>query len=214
MKFTMFALIALQVLIFAGRCLSQQVPLVKQPDVNALVLLMEGTFSSEEQAKNDSDYYDITLHMKKIWTDRTDGKWLYVEQAMTQMQEKPYRQRIYRVDQLKDGSFISEVYTFEEPLKFAGAWKDESLLSGLTPEMLTLREGCTVYLTLADNGSFTGGTRGEGCASDLRGSAYATSEVKIDEFGLITWDRGYDKDGNQVWGAVKGGYEFRRTGNH
>jgi hypothetical protein len=192
---------------------SQQVPLLKQPDVNALVALMEGSFSSEEQSKNDTDYFDIRLHMKRIWTDRTDGKWLYVEQAVAQMEDKPYRQRIYRVDQLKDGSFISEVYTLMEPLRFAGAWKEQEPLSQLTPDSLTLKEGCAVYLSLADNGSFTGGTRGDGCASDLRGAAYATSEVIIDEQGLKTWDRGYDKDGKQVWGATKGGYIFRRIGN-
>jgi hypothetical protein len=27
---------------------------------------------------------------------------------------------------------------------------------------------------------------------------------------LLTWDQGFDKDGKQVWGAVKGGYEFKR----
>ncbi len=190
--------------------LSQQVPLVKQPDINALILLMEGSFSSEEQARNDSDYYDIRLHMKRIWTDREDGKWLYVEQAVAGAEEKPYRQRIYRVDQLKDGSFISEVYTFENPIRFAGAWKDDNLLNSLSPDSLMLREGCTVYLSLADNGDFIGGTRGSECASDLRGAAYATSEVVINEFGLKTWDRGFDINGNQVWGAVKDGYFFKR----
>lgn len=203
-----FAFVAL----LSGSAVSQQVPLVKQPDVNALIGLMQGSFSSEEQAANDSDYYDIRLHMKKIWGDRTDGYWLYVEQAVAQSEDKPYRQRIYRVDQLKDGSFISEVYTMNDPLRFAGAWKDEGILAGLTPDSLTMREGCTVYLSMADNGSYTGGTRGEGCASDLRGADYATSEVIIDETGLRTWDRGFDKEGNQVWGAVKGGYNFKRTG--
>ena len=107
---------------------SQQVPLLKQPDINALVALMEGSFSSEEQSLNDSDYYDIRLYMKKIWTDRTDGRWLYVEQAAAQMEDKPYRQRVYRVDQQKDGSFISEVYELEDPLRFAGEVKSENPL--------------------------------------------------------------------------------------
>lgn len=191
---------------------SQQVPLVKQPDINSLVALMQGSFSSEEQSLNDSDYYDIRLHMKKIWSDRTDGIWLYVEQAVAQMEEKPYRQRVYRVDQLKDGSFISEVYEMEDPLRFAGVWKSDNPLSQLSPDSLKKKDGCTVYLTLADDGSFTGGTRGTDCPSELRGASYATSEVRIDTEGLKTWDRGYDKEGNQVWGAEKGGYFFKKVG--
>lgn len=207
-----FPILLLSLMLVAYASEAQQVPLVKQPDVNALVAMMQGSFSSEEQARNDSDYYDIRLHMKKIWHGRTDGIWLYVEQAVAQSEDKPYRQRIYRVDQMKDGSFVSEVYTIEDPLRFAGAWKNETLLENLSPDSLSLKEGCAVYLTLADNGSFIGGTRGDGCASDLRGAAYATSEVIINEEGLLTWDRGFDRDGNQVWGAVKGGYFFRRVG--
>jgi len=192
---------------------SQQVPLLKQPDINALVALMEGSFSSEEQSLNDSDYYDIRLYMKKIWTDRTDGRWLYVEQAAAQMEDKPYRQRVYRVDQQKDGSFISEVYELEDPLRFAGEWKSDKPLSQLSPDSLKKKDGCTVYLTLADDGSFKGGTQGMDCLSELRGATYATSEVRIDTEGLKTWDRGYDKEGKQVWGAEKGGYIFKRIGN-
>jgi hypothetical protein len=27
---------------------------------------------------------------------------------------------------------------------------------------------------------------------------------------MISWDRGFDADGNQVWGAEGGGYVFHR----
>ncbi|MEZ4689755.1 MAG: hypothetical protein R3A12_06085 [Ignavibacteria bacterium] len=40
---------------------------MKSLDSRNLLSLMEGSFNSEEQAKNDSDYYDIRLHMKRIW---------------------------------------------------------------------------------------------------------------------------------------------------
>jgi len=32
--------------------------------------------------------------MVQIWEERTDGYWLYVEQAIAGYQDKPYRQRI------------------------------------------------------------------------------------------------------------------------
>jgi len=59
-------------------------------------------------------------------------------------------------------------------------------------------------------GVFSGSTVTRECASDLRGAAYATSEVEITAAALISWDRGYAADGRQVWGAVKGGYIFKK----
>ena len=42
---------------------------------------MTGTFSTAVQATEDPEFFDLSLHIKPIWTDRTDGRWLYVEQA-------------------------------------------------------------------------------------------------------------------------------------
>ncbi|MBS1517139.1 MAG: chromophore lyase CpcT/CpeT [Bacteroidetes bacterium] len=192
--------------IFTGKADSQ----IKSTDVNSLVNLMEGSFSSEEQSLNDSDYYDITLHMKRIWKDRTDAQWLYVEQAVAQMQEKPYRQRVYRITNTQEGRFESAVFTFADPLRFAGDWKKDEPLEGLTPDSLLQREGCSVILTLMGEDHYEGGTVGNNCPSDLRGAEFATSEVKIFKDMIESWDRGFDEKGNQVWGAVKGGYIFKK----
>jgi hypothetical protein len=43
----------------------------------------------------------------------------------------------------------------------------------------------------------------------LRGASYATSKVTIEEGLIISWDQGFNEEDEQVWGAVKGGYEFR-----
>lgn len=183
---------------------------IKSTDTGRLVELMEGSFSSEEQSKNDSDYYDIRLHMKRIWPEISSAYYLYVEQATASSQDKPYRQRVYRVTNTYDGRFESAVYTFRDPLRFAGDWKKENPLSELTPDSLILREGCSVILTLMNDDAYEGGTEGNKCESDLRGAKYATSEVRISKDGIVSWDRGYNADGKQVWGAEKGGYVFKR----
>lgn len=179
---------------------------IKSIDVNSLVSLMEGSFSSEEQSKNDTDYFDIRLHMKRIWPEISSAHWLYVEQAVASAQDKPYRQRVYRITTTYEGRFESAVYTFADPLRFAGDWKKDNPLSGLTPDSLISREGCSVILTMMNYGVYEGSTEGTNCSSDLRGAKYATSEVKITKDEIISWDRGFDESGKQVWGAVKGGY--------
>jgi CpeT protein len=181
--------------------------------LDTLLKFMTGSFSSQEQSQADPEnYFDIRLEMVPIWTDRTDGRWLYVEQAAASSLEKPYRQRIYCVTEPKPGEFVSAVYELPgDPLAFAGAFKDPGKLKDLSPKKLTARDGCSIVLHRAQDGTFNGATDGTGCVSTLRGAAYATSEAHIGPDGLRTWDRGYDKDSKQVWGAQKGPYIFKRV---
>lgn len=175
-----------------------------------LVDWMTGHFSSAEQAASDSSYYHILLHMVPIWRELSDAHWLYVEQAVADYADKPYRQRVYRVSQTDSNTFESRVHTIEEPLRFAGAWKDDDPLRMLAPDSLDLRDGCAIYLHMEGDSAFVGSTVDRDCKSNLRGAAYATSEVKITDSILYSWDRGYDADGNQVWGAEKSGYFFKK----
>lgn len=182
-----------------------------QTDLEKLAGWMSGSFNSTAQAAEDSAYYDIRLEMAAIWTERDDAVWLYVEQAVAGMTDRPYRQRVYRVSENEKGVFESAVYTLPEPEKLVGAWQDQELLKGVTPEDLLLREGCTVFLKYDGEGRFEGGTEGNGCLSGLRGAAYATSEVIVEPGRIESWDRGFDTEGAQVWGAEKGAYVFLRA---
>jgi len=183
---------------------------LRNESLHRLATCLIGSYSSEEQARLDTDYYDIRLHMVLIWKQRTDGYWLYVEQALASTQARPYRQRVYHLTQPTDSTFESGVYTLSDPMRFAGRWKDENPLSLLTPDSLTKRDGCSIILMQKGADFFEGSTIGTGCPSELRGAAYATSEVKLWKDKLISWDRGFDKEGKQVWGAQKGGYVFRK----
>jgi hypothetical protein len=178
--------------------------------VDTLASWMAGTYTSEAQASTDPDnFFNVRLIMTPIWPERSDGRWLYVEQAMATALDKPYRQRIYQVTAEGKG-FESTVYTLPgNPLEYAGAWQDPSKFDSMTPQMLTEREGCEIMLTWDEAGQrFVGATVEKNCPSDLRGASYATSEVSITPTGLTSWDRGFDASGTQVWGAKMGGYQF------
>jgi CpeT protein len=181
---------------------------IGEADLSKLKGFMAGSFSSELQAKNDSDFYDIHLQMKPIWEERKDGFWLYVEQAIVSALEKPYRQRIYHVRILNDTNIVSKVFEMKSPLRFAGAYKNVDLLKSLTLDSLEAREGCAIILHARSNGTFVGSTHQQDCLSSLRGASYATSEVVISKDKLVSWDRGWDATGKQMWGAVKSGYQF------
>lgn len=185
--------------------------LITKADYQLLYEYMSGAFSSANQSKNDSDYFDIRLHMEPIWTTRNDGYWLYVEQAMSTDMEKPYRQRFYRLIQKDDYTIESIVYTIQDPLRFAGAWKNAELLKNITPDSLELRTGCSILIHKKADKVFEGSTNNKDCPSNLRGATYATSEVIINSHQMISWDRGYNSSDKQVWGAEKGGYIFVKS---
>ena len=174
-------------------------------DMMKLAAMMQGSFSSEQQSKVDSTYFDIRLQIVPIWEQRTDGIWMYVEQAVAKMQDKPYRQRVYRLTELGNGKFESAVYTLKSPLRFAGK---AQLVNQLNPDSLTLKDGCSVILKKESKKKFVGGTEGAKCPSDLKNASYASSEVFITPKMMVSWDRGFDKEGKQMWGAQKGGYRF------
>jgi hypothetical protein len=180
------------------------------PNLARMVSCMTGYFGSSEQAAADDAYTDIRLEMWPIWTDREDGHWLYVEQTVAGREHAPYRQRVYRVTAEEGGTFRSEVYTLPGPKRFVGAWASEESFAILPRDSLTLRDGCGILLRKSAEGGFEGSTQERYCSSELGGTSYATSEVRIDERGLSSWDREYDADGEQAWGAENGPYLFRR----
>jgi len=169
---------------------------------------MTGSFNSAQQAEQDSAYYNIDLHMSRIWSNRTDGYWLYVEQAVAANPERPYRQRVYQVVDLGDNQFESLVYELHNPMQYTGAWQKPDLLKGLSMDSLSLRDGCSIILHWNERGYYEGRTGEKTCTSSLRGASYATSGVQIYPELLSSWDRGFDENNEQVWGAEAGPYRF------
>ena len=188
-------------------------PSFPQNYTDRLVNYITGSFTSAEQAEKDTNYLNIELEMVPIWKDRQDGPWFYVEQAVANQKDKPYRQRVYQLKNRSDGKIESIVYTIPDPLRFAGDYNKDFPLLRLTPDSLTRKEGCEVVLYMTDNGYFDGGTVDKNCKSDLHGASYTTSTVLIYSDKLISWDRGFDANGNQVWGATEGGYIFKKELN-
>lgn len=173
---------------------------------------LSGHFSSAGQAARDEDFLHIELRAARIWPDRSDGIWLYVEQAAGWALDRPYRQRLYQLTDEGDGEYLSRVYLLpvEDPLTLAGAWADVSRFDGLKPEDAELRTGCGIRLHRRADGLFTGRTQGKGCGSELGDAVYATSGVLIGPDMVLSWDRGWDANGDQAWGAEKGPYLFER----
>ncbi|WP_297334487.1 chromophore lyase CpcT/CpeT [Flavobacterium sp.] len=177
----------------------------KDKALEELFNLMKGNYNSEKQAKADADYYNISLKMVPIW--KSKGYYLYVEQALADKQDKPYRVRIYHLVK-KGEEYISEIYTLKNEKDWIGKGATPEAFDKLTEPDIELKQGCEVILKKTGPKSYAGATGDKTCPSELKGAAYASSKVTITESGLVSWDQGYDSEGKQVWGAEKGGYVF------
>lgn len=184
-----------------------------QPGITELEKLadaMIGSYNSEEQSIQDTNYFNITLHMVRIWPEETEAIYLYVEQTVTASPEKPYRQRVYKLEQLAENEFSSSIYLMPNPENWVLKWKDPAGFSGLKKEEITQKEGCAVYLSKLGENHYKGSTHEQDCKSDWGAAAYATSIVEIKEGQVMSWDRGFDAEGNYIWGAEHAGYVFKK----
>jgi CpeT protein len=171
---------------------------------------LTGRYDSSKQAAADRSYYAINLTMCPVDAPQYGARTLYVEQAMAG--RAPYRQRLYVVEAVagEPTKALSKVFEFDQPDAMIGFCKSgkAALPSGVAA---TEKTGCGVVLTWnADASTFTGGTTDKRCASTLNGASYTSSEVTMESARMVTWDRGFDAQDKQVWGATKGGYVFDR----
>lgn len=186
-------------------CAPRVNPDAEGSSIDRLFTAMTGSYDSSAQASVRDEYYNIDLHMEPIWEDR--GRYFYVEQAVADAPERPYRQRVYRLER-KGRKIISHVYELPEPKRFVGAHDDPSKLAAISPEDLIEREGCAVILKETEPGTWRGETKKKRCKSSLSGAVYATSRVSVTDSFIQSWDRGFNEEDEQVWGATEGGYMF------
>ena len=169
---------------------------------------LSGSFDSSAQALEDPTYYDVSLKACIVNIDNIETPTLYIEQALSDKQDEPYRQRIYILSQVDENTVQSEIYELDSPESFIGLCS-ESEVRTVSLDSITLKDGCEVVLEWNGEG-FSGETGVDTCKSDMNGASYATSFVETTETMISSWDQGWNNDGEQVWGAVDGAYIFLR----
>jgi hypothetical protein len=183
-----------------------------QNNIDDIALKMNGRFNTVKQAETDSNFRKISLVMYPLSSLKDSVLWIYVEQALYDKKDKPYRQRFYKLKQ-EGKMWVSYVYE----IKNAENWINypDNPTSCLTCNYITdaiLKKGCEVKLVKSDE-MYIGGTISNQCPSNLYGAVYATSEVRLTQTELFSLDRGYNSAGQQVWGSKHGAYRFEKEEN-
>jgi hypothetical protein len=169
---------------------------------------LSGRFTSEAQSLTDTSYYSVQLHACSVDVPELGADVLYIEQALVNNIQSPYRQRFYVLSDLGDDWVRSEIYTLSDEDSFVGLCNEDEI-SSFPASVATHKEGCHVVLEW-DGDVFFGQTESDSCPSTMGGASYATSIVQTTSSQISSWDQGWDDQGNQVWGAIEGAYLFDR----
>ncbi len=167
-----------------------------------------GQFDSSAQSQADKSYHDVTLTTCRAEAPALGEQVLYVEQAISDSLDEPYRQRIYVLEQDGPDTVTSRIYALTDPAAAVGACAVQAPMN-LAPDAVQERTGCAVHLRW-QHGVFVGATEGQACSSGLRGALWASSRVVVQPDSLLSWDQGWSAPGVQAWGATDGPYRFVR----
>lgn len=178
--------------------------------VDRLADWLSGSFENATQADADPTFARLSLNACRVWPDRTDGRWIYVEEAPEGDLDRPTRQEMRRIRIDDQATLVSEVFAFPAgSTPSAGSWRRPENLDAVDPFLLLPNEGCTIHLTSTED-LFRGETRGRGCQAPGRDATYVTSDVVISATKISSWERGFTDLGVQVSGSQKGPFLFER----
>lgn len=166
-------------------------------ELKELFTLMQGSFDSKIESKIDSSYYNISLHMYPICEDK--GHFIYAEQALNSMQNKPNRQRIYEVTRTSDSTFSFAIYKLDVNSLWIGKWKIPKAFDSINLKDIALKEDYDVVLKRISYNHFMGKTGDASCVRTMHAMSLARSEVEIFEDKIMSWNCSFDAIGKYLW---------------
>jgi hypothetical protein len=160
------------------------------------------------QAKVNPERVNVRMTTCKIQsTDDPNSVYLYQEQALVDKLNQPYRQRILNIIPLKEDKVESRSYKLINEKQFIGFCSKPEGDRLLTKSDLDSAV-CSVFLRPVVT-IYVGETPSVGCPANVRGAVRITNRIILHNLGMDTYDRGFDAEGNQVWGAVNDSYQYR-----
>lgn len=184
--------------------------------VEEVASYLVGVMDTSAQAKAVPGAPDVRMTTCKVaLADSQDNSqivYLYQEQAMSANLGAPYRQRILRLAPSEDGQKV-ESASFKplDSKAWVGFCQKPEAERTIQLSLMKPRH-CSVFLEPVENG-YLGNTQPGGCPTNFRGAVKITNTIKLNAAGMDTLDRGFDAEGNLIWGAKERPYQFRKLGN-
>lgn len=146
--------------------------------------------------------------------DQPDAVLLYQEQAPIEKLNQPYRQRFLSVTASPYSKTVrSLAFKPANPQQWVNFCARD-----MRDRQIHARDlgtpVCSVFLKPSQNAEgeavYYGNTPVDGCPASIRGAVRITNHILLYKTGMETWDRGFDSQGKQMWGARVEAYRYRK----
>jgi len=172
-------------------------------DFAGLLALLPGTYQNFTQANSDKSSGVEPAHGKELLTVlELEAQVLaehvfYVVEAAADDSHRIFSERLWVLEQAKNGVFIQSVYTFNQPQRWRAGLSSPELFQALVPTDVHRLTGCEV-LWKRNTVAFTGANNGATCTLSagadepnyhlfqqlwLSGEQFSISELRTDELG-------------------------------
>ncbi|MEB3193205.1 MAG: chromophore lyase CpcT/CpeT [Snowella sp.] len=181
-------------------------------DLITLAEWMAGDFSNAQQSvENPQQFAHIHIYFRPLPFEFFNAIGFYSEQVYDYDLWTPYRQGVHRLVDQEDQIYI-ENYSLEDPVQYAGAARELSILATIKPQAIRRRYHCSMVFK-REGDSFRGAVEpGNQCLIEKRGcQTYLVSEVEVTAKTWRSLDRGLDVNSHQqVWGSQFGSLYFEK----
>lgn len=185
---------------------------MSQTDLLTLAQWMASEFSNQKQAQaQPREFSHIRIFFRPLPLDFFGCIGFYSEQVYDYDLWAPYRQGVHRVVDHGDYIYI-ENYALQQPMLYAGAARESSILQTITPEAIERRIHCSMVFR-RDGDAFQGTVEpGNQCLIERNGCpTYLVSQVTVSEGAWSSCDQGMDCETHErVWGGEHGPMHFER----
>jgi hypothetical protein len=187
--------------------------------VTQLASWLAGEFDNREQAIADPVWF---VHLR-LWHRPvaifTDGSLaLFAEQANILQLDRPYRQRLLRIQPQDDPhSLHVQYYAFKDFTALKGAGQNPALLQNITLADIEQLPGCVLTATLTQGDRYSAEPPPNTCCyfTYLEVTRQVCLGFAATPREFLSFDKGVDPEtGKALWGALMGPYQFTKRQNY
>ncbi|MEO6860799.1 MAG: chromophore lyase CpcT/CpeT [Microcoleus sp.] len=185
---------------------------LKTNDLITLAQWMAGDFSNHKQSfEKPQQFAHIHVFFRPLPFEFFNAIGFYSEQVYDHDLWTPYRQGVHKLIDQGEQIYI-ENYSLNDPVQYAGAARELSILKTIKPDCIQRRYNCSMVFK-RDGEMFRGSVEpGNQCLIEKKGcSTYLISDVEITETTWSSLDRGMDVNTHQqIWGSDFGSLWFEK----
>ncbi len=180
---------------------------ISKYDLKELCKNLSGNYSNALQAKNDKMFNKKSLTITPIWQNKKNEFWFLEELTNFKNTNKKNSKIVFRVFKMNDSVVVKQIYTIKKSFPIKQNSTTDNYIQNLTSKNIILRPGCALFFN-KKNEIYYGRTHDTDCPSSINGAQFESRNETISPNAIFILNQGFDSNGKQVWGNVKGEFKF------